>query len=147
MEDNVYPGFTQNVVSKIIRNYYLTKSICFMSSIPQILKSINFTVEEGQTVALLGDKGSGKSALIKLLQRIYDPQTGKVSQTKKNYSVASAVFCTHCGLQYPTASLHALRAYHTEFQKCSRLFSLSTSSYVVALCILCKLFLLLVLLT
>ncbi|KAL9968128.1 hypothetical protein ACROYT_G026461 [Oculina patagonica] len=44
----------------------------------QILKSINFTVEEGQTVALLGDKGSGKSALIKLLQRIYDPQTGKV---------------------------------------------------------------------
>ena len=45
----------------------------------QILKSINFTVDEGQTVALLGDKGCGKSALIKLLQRIYDPQTGKVS--------------------------------------------------------------------
>ena len=35
-------------------------------------------MEEGQTVALLGDKGCGKSALIKLLQRIYDPQTGKV---------------------------------------------------------------------
>lgn len=51
----------------------------FCVSISQILKSINFTVEEGQTVAILGDKGSGKSALIKLLQRIYDPQTGKVS--------------------------------------------------------------------
>ena len=49
-----------------------------MFSISQVLKSINFTVEEGQTIALLGDKGSGKSALIKLLQKIYDPQTGKV---------------------------------------------------------------------
>jgi len=36
-------------------------------------------VEEGQTVALLGDKGCGKSALMKLLQRIYDPQNGRVS--------------------------------------------------------------------
>ena len=45
----------------------------------QILKSINVTVEEGQTVALLGDKGCGKSALMKLLQKIYEPQTGKVS--------------------------------------------------------------------
>lgn len=44
----------------------------------QVLKAINFTVEEGQTIALLGDKGSGKSALIKLLQKIYDPQAGKV---------------------------------------------------------------------
>ncbi|CAH3182650.1 unnamed protein product [Porites lobata] len=44
----------------------------------QLLKSINFTVGEGQTVALLGDKGCGKSALMKLLQRIYDPQNGRV---------------------------------------------------------------------
>ena len=36
-------------------------------------------MDKGQTVALLGDKGCGKSALIKLLQRIYDPQIGKVS--------------------------------------------------------------------
>ena len=50
----------------------------FSYFIAQVLKSINFTVEENQTVALLGDKGSGKSALIKLLQRIHDPQTGKV---------------------------------------------------------------------
>lgn len=46
--------------------------------VSQILKSISFTVEEGQTVAVLGDKGCGKTALVKLLQRIYDPQKGKV---------------------------------------------------------------------
>ena len=51
----------------------------------QILKSINVTVEEGQTVALLGHKGCGKGALMKLLQKIYVPQTGKVSDKENLY--------------------------------------------------------------
>ena len=63
-----------------------------MFSTLQILKSINFTVEEGQTIALLGDKGSGKSALIKLLQKIYDPQSGKVRLTE-NCNVVSTALC------------------------------------------------------
>ena len=63
-----------------------------MFSISQVLKSINFTVEEGQTIALLGDKGSGKSALIKLLQGIYDPQTGKVSRNLQLFAYIAYLF-------------------------------------------------------
>ncbi len=43
-----------------------------------ILHDINFTVEPGNKVALVGVSGSGKSTLIKLLFRFYDPVSGSV---------------------------------------------------------------------
>lgn len=44
----------------------------------QVLKDINFTVKKGQTVGLVGHTGSGKSSIINLLFRFYDPQSGQV---------------------------------------------------------------------
>ena len=43
-----------------------------------VLKDINFTVKQGQTVALLGATGSGKSTLMNLLQRLYDVKRGAI---------------------------------------------------------------------
>ena len=43
-----------------------------------ILKGINLKVESGQTVALVGKTGAGKSTLIKLLSRFHDPTEGQV---------------------------------------------------------------------
>ncbi len=43
-----------------------------------VLKNLDFTVEPGQTVALLGHNGAGKSTLISLLLRFYDPQQGRI---------------------------------------------------------------------
>jgi ATP-binding cassette subfamily B protein len=42
------------------------------------LKAISFTVEPGETVALVGQSGAGKSTLINLLMRFYDPQKGTI---------------------------------------------------------------------
>lgn len=44
-----------------------------------VLKNISFTVEAGQTVALLGSTGSGKTTLMNLLTRFYDLQDGRIS--------------------------------------------------------------------
>ena len=44
-----------------------------------VLKAINFTVEPGQTVALLGATGAGKSSLINLIPRFYDVSAGRVT--------------------------------------------------------------------
>ncbi|KAJ9540581.1 hypothetical protein OSB04_027087 [Centaurea solstitialis] len=43
-----------------------------------IFKSFNFTAPAGKTVALVGGSGSGKSTVIALLQRFYDPQVGEI---------------------------------------------------------------------
>lgn len=44
----------------------------------KVLKEINFVAEPGQTVALVGHTGSGKSSIMNLLFRFYDPQEGMI---------------------------------------------------------------------
>ena len=43
-----------------------------------ILKDISFTAEPGQTIAILGGIGSGKTTLVSLIPRLYDVTDGKV---------------------------------------------------------------------
>ena len=42
------------------------------------LKNISFTVEKGETIAILGKTGSGKSTIIELISRLYDTTEGEV---------------------------------------------------------------------
>ncbi len=44
-----------------------------------VLKEVSFTAEPGQTVALLGATGSGKSTIINLIPRFYDVTEGRVT--------------------------------------------------------------------
>jgi ATP-binding cassette subfamily B protein len=43
-----------------------------------VLKGVSFTAEPGQTVALLGMTGAGKSSLVHLIPRFYDVNSGRV---------------------------------------------------------------------
>lgn len=43
-----------------------------------VLKDVSFTVEPGQTLAIVGATGSGKTSLINVLNRFYDTQQGSV---------------------------------------------------------------------
>lgn len=43
-----------------------------------VLQDISFSVSAGQTVAILGATGSGKTTLMLLLQRLYDPTGGRI---------------------------------------------------------------------
>jgi ABC-type transport system involved in Fe-S cluster assembly fused permease/ATPase subunit len=52
----------------------------------QILDCISFTVEAGQKVAIVGASGAGKSSLVKLLFRFYDPQSGRICIDGQNIS-------------------------------------------------------------
>lgn len=43
-----------------------------------VLQGVSFTVNPGEVVALVGPSGSGKSSLVGLVPRFYDPQAGRV---------------------------------------------------------------------
>ncbi|MCL2051239.1 MAG: ABC transporter ATP-binding protein/permease [Lachnospiraceae bacterium] len=58
----------------------------------EVLKDINFTVLPGQTVGIIGATGSGKSTLMNLLCRFYDPTDGDILIDRvnlKNYDLRS----------------------------------------------------------
>jgi ABC-type multidrug transport system fused ATPase/permease subunit len=44
-----------------------------------VLKDVSLTVQQGETVAIVGPTGAGKSSLIHLLERFYDPAKGRIT--------------------------------------------------------------------
>ncbi len=44
-----------------------------------VLKDLSFTIKAGQTVAILGATGSGKSSIVHLIQRLFEPSEGKIT--------------------------------------------------------------------
>jgi ATP-binding cassette subfamily B protein len=44
----------------------------------RVLKDFNFTIEPGQRVALIGENGQGKTTVVKLITRLYDPTEGQI---------------------------------------------------------------------
>lgn len=55
------------------------KNVCFgYEEYDDVLKDISFSVRPGQTVAILGSTGSGKTSLVQLLQRLYLATAGEI---------------------------------------------------------------------
>jgi len=51
----------------------------YRDDLPDVLKNVSFTVGEGETVALVGHSGAGKTTCINLLQRFWDVNRGRIT--------------------------------------------------------------------
>ncbi len=59
-------------------------SFQYASSTRQSLHNINLTIAPGEVIALVGENGCGKTTLVKLLCRLYDPTSGSISIDNTN---------------------------------------------------------------
>jgi len=79
-------------LEKVERNVLLRDIEFSYTEKKKILKGINIKAEKGQTIAIVGPTGSGKTTIINLLNRFYDVDAGSIlidEENIKNYSLKS----------------------------------------------------------
>ncbi len=79
-EDEVLPEKPNAFELKPLENKIELKNVGFnyQNKRKNILENINLQIPKGKMIALVGESGGGKSTLIKLLQRLYDPTEGAI---------------------------------------------------------------------
>lgn len=60
------------------------KNVCFKYDSNEVLDDISFKVKKGQTVALVGESGGGKTTICHLLPRFYNIDSGSIEIDNKN---------------------------------------------------------------
>jgi subfamily B ATP-binding cassette protein HlyB/CyaB len=76
----VEPGAGSRTALPTIRGHIRFESVRFRYGLdgPCTLEDINFDLQPGATLGIVGSSGSGKSTLTKLLQRMYTPASGRI---------------------------------------------------------------------
>ena len=78
-EEDMAPAQMDNPAAKVVDGKIEFRNLTFSYDGRQdVLKNISFTAEPGQTVALVGHTGSGKSSIINLLMRFYEYNNGDI---------------------------------------------------------------------
>jgi len=78
--DEVLPEKANAVELKPLQHSIRLENVSFTygKSQKKILQNIDLEITKGSVVALVGESGGGKSSLIKLVQRLYDPTSGTI---------------------------------------------------------------------
>ena len=71
----------------------------------EVLKEFNLNVKQGQSVALVGETGAGKSTIVNLLSRFYEPTSGVIKIDGKDYKQRSVAWL-HSYLGYVLQTPH-----------------------------------------
>ncbi|HUH49127.1 MAG TPA: glucan ABC transporter ATP-binding protein/ permease [Mycoplana sp.] len=81
LEDAVKDSYEPSDTAELsdVRGKVEFRNVSFdFANATQGVRDISFTAEAGQTVAIVGPTGAGKTTLVNLLQRVYDPQKGQI---------------------------------------------------------------------
>ncbi len=63
------------------KNFYIefrSVSFKYLNSQTNAVDNLNFTIKQGEKIAFVGSNGAGKSTIIKLISRLYDPTEGEI---------------------------------------------------------------------
>ena len=92
-----YEPMTGDVVFDHVKFHYIEDE--------PVLKDFNLTVHHGETIALVGETGSGKSTIVNLLCRFYEPVSGEI-RIDGHRSQDRSIGWLHSNLGYVMQSPH-----------------------------------------
>jgi len=79
---DVNPDLTSPLNAPImdpIKGQVTFKNVCFSyDEKSEVLKDVNFTAAPGERIALVGPTGAGKTTIVSLISRFYDPSSGEI---------------------------------------------------------------------
>lgn len=94
---DIYPEITGDIEFK---------EVCFQyNNGEKVLDHFNLRIKAGETVALVGETGSGKSTIVNLICRFYEPQSGKILLDHHDIRDVS-LDCLHSNLGYVLQNPH-----------------------------------------
>ena len=64
----------------------IIENVSFSFGFKEILKNINFTLEKGKVVSIVGPSGGGKTTLLHLCAKLLTLEDGKIKNNFKNIS-------------------------------------------------------------
>jgi ATP-binding cassette, subfamily B, multidrug efflux pump len=71
-------GAEKDAIARATSSESPTTALVAITSVEWILKDVSFTIEPGQTVAIVGHTGAGKTTLTSLMMRFYDVTAGQI---------------------------------------------------------------------
>ena len=74
-DPSIVSGTTQ---AGVLKKELVVDNLTFSYGDGPVLHDVSFTLHKGETIALVGASGSGKSTMLDLLLRFYDPQQGRI---------------------------------------------------------------------
>lgn len=80
------------------------------SNKPKLLQDINFSVNEGEYISIIGSNGSGKSTLVKLILGLLHPSSGTINNSFKNMAYVPQRF-NQLNTQFPITVKEILQCY------------------------------------
>lgn len=78
---NIQPEIVDIPSAKKIQDFHeeiVFDDVWFRYEDTWVIKGLSFSIKKSETVAIVGSTGSGKSTILHLLSRLYDPQKGKI---------------------------------------------------------------------
>ena len=78
---NIDDGFCKGMIYTKLINEICFNNVCFKypGQTEYALKNVSFTIKEGEKIAIVGENGAGKTTMIKLLMRLYIPESGNIT--------------------------------------------------------------------